>query len=288
MNGRAAGRLFVVATPIGNLGDFSPRAVETLRAVRAILAEDTRQVRKLLAHFGIATSTQAFHEHNEARAVPGLLARLAAGEDFALVSDAGMPLLSDPGFRLVRGCREAGVEVLVVPGPSAVVSAVAVSGLPPYPFTFAGFLPPRQGGRDRHLTGLAPLPHTLVFFLSPHRLAEELASCARILGAAREGALMSELSKLHERCRRGTLEELAAWAANAAAPGEHTLVIGPPATAEAREISREHAQRALDEALREGLGLGPARQAAAHRLGISRRQLYALLQGSAPGPEAPS
>lgn len=287
MNGMAAGRLFVVATPIGNLGDLSPRAAQTLRAVRTILAEDTRQVRKLLAHFGIVTSTQAFHEHNEAKAVPGLLARLAAGEDLALVSDAGMPLLSDPGFRLVRECREAGVEVLVVPGPSAVVSAVAVSGLPPYPFTFAGFLPPRQGGRDRHLAGLAPLTHTLVLFLSPHRLAEELASCARVLGAHREAALMSELSKLHERCRRGTLEELAAWSANATALGEHTLVIGPPAAREAAEVGREQAERALAEALKEGLELGPARQAAARRLGISRRQLYALLQGAAPGPEAP-
>jgi len=277
----------VVATPIGNLGDLSPRAVETLRAVRLILAEDTRQVRKLLVHFGIGTPTQAFHEHNEGKAVPGLLARLEGGEDLALVSDAGTPLLSDPGFRLVRACRDGGAEVLAVPGPSAVVAAVAVSGLPPYPFTFAGFLPPRLGARERFLEGLAPLPHTLVLFLSPHRLADELASCAKVLGQVREGALTSELSKVHERCRRGTLAELAAWASTAPAPGEHTLVIGPPVAAVTTVVERKTAERALAEALKDGLELGPARQVAARRLGISRRQLYALLQGAAPGSEAP-
>ncbi|MCU0292592.1 MAG: 16S rRNA (cytidine(1402)-2'-O)-methyltransferase [Thermoanaerobaculaceae bacterium] len=277
----------MVATPIGNLGDLSPRAVETLRAVRLILAEDTRQVRKLLVHFGIPTPTQAFHEHNEGQAVPGLLVRLGSGEDLALVSDAGTPLLSDPGFRLVRACRERGVEVLAVPGPSAVVAAVAVSGLPPYPFTFAGFLPPRQGARERALEAFAGMPHTLVLFLSPHRLAEELASCAKVLGSVREGALTSELSKVHERCRRGTLAELATWASTAPAPGEHTLVIGPPVAAATTMVDRETAERALGEALKDGLALGPARQEAARRLGISRRQLYALLQGAGPGSEEP-
>ena len=143
------GRLFVVATPIGNLADCSPRAREVLGEVRVVLAEDTRRVRKLLTHFAIRSTVRSLHEHNEAREVPRLLAELAAGSDLALVSDAGTPLLADPGYRLVRACREHGVPVLTVPGPSAATAAVAVSGLPPVPFTFGGFLPAESGGPSR-------------------------------------------------------------------------------------------------------------------------------------------
>lgn len=277
----------MVATPIGNLGDLSPRAVETLRTVGVILAEDTRQVRKLCSHFGIPTPTQALHEHNEARAVPALVARLGGGESLALVSDAGTPLVSDPGFKLVRACRDAGVEVVAVPGPSAVVAALAVSGLPPCPFTFVGFLPPRAGPRARVLGDLAALPYTLVVFVSPHRVGDEMAACAEALGASREAALLSEISKLHERCRRGTLGELAAWAADNAAPGEHTLVIGPAAGAAREPVTPERVQAVLDEHLREGLPWPAARAAAARQLGISRRELYALLQAAARDREAP-
>lgn len=275
---QSPGRLWVVATPIGNLHDCSPRALETLRRVGTVLAEDTRHVRTLLTHFGIATPAQALHEHNEARAVPTLVARLCAGEEMALVSDAGTPLLSDPGFKLVRACREAGIAVLAVPGPSAVVTALAVSGLPPVPFTFLGFLPPKAGARARLLAGLRTLPHTLVVFVSPHRLGDELAACAEALGADRPAALCSELTKLHERCRQGTLAELAVWAEDGEARGEHTLVVGPGAAPAAADVDREEARRALDAALAQGLPLAGARRAAAAALGISRRRLFELLE----------
>jgi len=274
---RAPGRLWVVATPIGNLGDWSPRAAQTLREVGTILAEDTRRVRKLMTHFGISTPAVALHEHNEVRLVPVLVDRLLAGEEMALVSDAGTPLLSDPGFKLVRSCREAGVAVLAVPGPSAVAAALAVSGLPPVPFTFLGFLPPRPGARLRVLGEARALRHTVVLFLSPHRLAAELAACADTLGPERPAALCSELSKLHERCQWGTLGELAAGAAGEQARGEHTLVVGPAPGLEAAEIDRREAQRALDAALARGLPLVSARREAASLLGISRRRLYELL-----------
>lgn len=275
--GREGGRLWVVATPIGNLQDFSPRAVQTLRRVGTVLAEDTRHVRKLMAHFGISTPTLALHEHNEARLLPALVARLGAGEEMALVSDAGTPLLSDPGFRLVRGCRQAGIEVLAVPGPSAVSAALAVSGLPPIPFTFLGFLPPRPAARQRLLSRARTVGHTLVLFLSPHRLAAELAACAQALGRNRAAALCSELTKLHERCRLGSLCELAAWAASGEVRGEHTLVIGPDTEPCRTEVGRDAARRALEAALAAGLALADARREAARALGITRRQLFALL-----------
>jgi 16S rRNA (cytidine1402-2'-O)-methyltransferase len=266
-----------VATPIGNLGDLSPRARDVLGAVALVLAEDTRRVRQLLTHFGLRTATRSLHEHNESRELPGLLARLEAGESLALVSDAGTPVLADPGFRLVRACREHGVPVLVVPGPSAVTAAVAVAGLPPQPFTFAGFLPARAGPRAALLDGLAGIGHTVVLFLSPHRLAAELAACRDALGGEREAALLAELSKLHERCQRGTLAALAAWAREATPRGEYTLVVGPPPAAPPREVDAAVARAALDAESAQGATLPEARRAAARRLGLSRRRLYELL-----------
>jgi len=272
------GRLFVVATPIGNLSDLSPRACEILAGVRLVLAEDTRHVRKLLNHYGITTAARALHEHNEAREVPRLVAELQGDAEFALVSDAGTPLLADPGYRLVRACRERGIEVLAVPGPSAVAAALSVAGLPPVPFTFAGFLPPRPGARAAALAALATLPHTLVLFLSPHRLRPELEACADTLGGGREGALVAELTKIHERCERGSLAELAAWSAVAAPRGEYTLVVGPPAVAAAtgEAATPEAARAAVEAALARGFDLAAARREAARALGITRRELYAL------------
>ena len=270
IHGRVDGRLYVVATPIGNLGDLSPRSREVLASVRLVLAEDTRHVRKLLNHFGIPTATRALHEHNEAREVPRLLADLAAGAEFALVSDAGTPLLADPGYRLVRGCRQLGIPVLAVPGPSAVAAALAVSGLPAVPFTFAGFLPPKA-------TEMASLPHTLVLFISPHRLRNELEACASSLGPTREAALLAELTKLHERCVRGVLGQLASWAATAEVRGEYTLVVGPPLAAAAVAPTPETARDALDETVARGLDLATARRETARALGISRKELYVLL-----------
>ncbi len=267
----------MVATPIGTLADLSPRAREVLAGVELILAEDTRRIRKLLNHFWIPTPARALHEHNEEREVAGLIARLEHGARLALVSDAGTPLLADPGFRLVRACRAAGVAVLSVPGPSAVTTALAASGLPPYPFTFAGFLPAAAGARRAMLAGLATLPHTLVLFLSPHRLAAELAACAEALGGARDAALEAELSKLHERHLGGTLTTLATVAAGIEPRGEYTLVVGPPPPAAAAPPTINAARAALEAALASGLSLPEARRAAARRLGISRRELYALL-----------
>lgn len=275
--GPGRGRLYVVATPIGNLADLSPRARQVLASVRLILAEDTRHVRRLLNAQGVRTPARSLHEHNEAAEVPALLARLGTGDDLALVSDAGTPLLADPGYRLVRACREAGIPVLAVPGPSAVAAALSVSGQPPYPFTFAGFLPAGSAGRRAALAALAGLPHTIVVFVSPHRLAAELAACSETLGAAREGTLLAELTKLHERCQRGSLAELASWAAGVDARGEYTLVVGPPQPVPAPEVNGGAARAALDEALASGLELPEARRRAARALGISRRELYALL-----------
>jgi 16S rRNA (cytidine1402-2'-O)-methyltransferase len=272
------GCLFVVATPIGTLGDLSPRAMEVLSAVDTILAEDTRHVRKLLNHFTINTPTRALHEHNEEREVAGLVEKLAGGASMALVSDAGTPLLADPGFRLVRGCRAAGVPVLSVPGPSAVTAALAVAGLAPYPFTFAGFLPVAGGARRRALAELAPLSHTLVLFLSPHRLAAELAACCEALGGGREAALVTEISKLHERWRGGTLQELADAADELDTRGEHVLVVAAAAPAPVEAPSAERARAALEAALAQGFALAEARREAARALGISRRELYALLE----------
>jgi len=279
-----AGRLFVVATPIGNLGDLSPRAREVLSTVAMVLAEDTRRVRKLLNHFAITTQVRALHEHNEAREVPRLLTELAAGRDLGLVSDAGTPLLSDPGYRLVHACRKGGFEVLAVPGPSAVAAGVAVAGLPPVPFTFAGFLPSRAAGRITFLAGLAPLPHTLVLFLSPHRLAVELVVCARHLGGRREAVLLAEMTKVYERCERGTLAELAERMQSVLPRWEYTLVVGPPPEVAAPAVSAAAAQAALDAALASGLPLAEARREAARQLGISRRELYALIYRPVPRP----
>lgn len=274
---RGSGRLFVVATPIGNLADFSPRAREVLGEVRTVLAEDTRRVRKLLTHFAIRTAVRSLHEHNEAREVPRLLAELAAGSDLALVSDAGTPLLADPGYRLVRACREHGVPVLTVPGPSAATAAVAVSGLPPVPFTFGGFLPAKAGARRAALEALGSLPHTLVLFLSPHRLSGELGACASHLGETREAALLAELTKVHERCVRGTLAELSVWATGTQPRGEYTLVVAPPEPAATPPPSPEAARTAVDEAAARGLDRAAALKEAARAIGVTRRELYALL-----------
>ncbi len=274
------GRLYVIATPIGNLEDLSSRAARLLGEVDLVLAEDTRQVRKLLNHLGVRTPTQALHEHNEAASVARVLQELEQGCSLALVSDAGTPLLSDPGFHLVRACRERGHAVLAVPGPSAVLAALSVSGLPPYPFTFAGFMPARAGARLAFLERLASLPHTLVLFVSPHRLGPELAACAECLGAAREAVLLSEITKIHERQSRATLGELAARAGEIVARGEHTLVVGPPATAARSAPGKAEARRALEAALEAGKPLAEARRAAARALGITRRELYDLLTPS--------
>lgn len=203
-----AGTLYVVATPIGNLGDLSPRAVDTLRAVDAICAEDTRRTRQLLAHFGIDRPLHALHDHNEAAMAARLVERLRAGEALALVSDAGTPLVSDPGFRLVRAARDAGLPVSPVPGASALVAALSVAGLPSDRFVFEGFLPAKPSARRQHLAELSREPRTLVFYESSHRIEEALDDCIAMFGAERRAVIARELTKLFETVLSGTLAEL--------------------------------------------------------------------------------
>lgn len=203
-----AGILHVVATPIGHLGDLTPRAVETLKSVAAICAEDTRRTRPLLQQFGIDTPTVALHEHNEDEIAGRLVARLVAGESLALVSDAGTPLVSDPGYRLVRAAREAGIRVSPVPGASALVAALSVAGLPSDRFVFEGFLPAKAGARRERLQALAAEPRTLIFYEASHRILDFLGDAASAFGAARHAVVARELTKLFETVLDGPLEEL--------------------------------------------------------------------------------
>lgn len=209
MNAGRKGTVWVVATPIGNLGDTSDRAREVLRHAAVVAAEDTRRTGTLLKHLGIAARLTALHEHNERAVVPALLARLQGGEDVALVSDAGTPLISDPGFRLVRAARQAGLPVSPVPGACAAIAALSVAGLPSDRFVFEGFLPPKPAARRARLRALAGELRTLVFYESSHRIAECCADLVDAFGVEREAALLRELTKLHETHLGATLGEIA-------------------------------------------------------------------------------
>ncbi|AZG75967.1 16S rRNA (cytidine(1402)-2'-O)-methyltransferase [Methylocystis rosea] len=265
--------LHLVATPIGNLKDVSFRALSTLAAADAVVAEDTRVTKTLLAHYGISTPLIAYHEHNARVIRPHLLARLEAGAKLALVSDAGTPLVSDPGFRLVQEALEKGVHVTSVPGPSAVLAALVVAGLPTDRFFFEGFLPHKSGPRRARLAELAPIPGTLVFFESPRRLAETLADCAAILGK-RNAAIARELTKMFESVRRGALDELAATLAEEDPPrGEIVLLVAPPGADAALTAAAD-----LDAKIEEALTAHSVKDAASvvsAATGQPRRQVYA-------------
>ena len=222
------GGLYLVATPIGNLGDISLRALETLAAADVIACEDSRVTRKLIEHYGIATQLTPYHEHNAAEARPRLLARLADGQSVALVSDAGTPLISDPGYKLVRAACTAGHAVTAVPGACAVLTALSAAGLPTDRFFFEGFLPPSQAARQRRIAALVSIPASLVLFESGPRLPAALADLASTLGS-RDAAICRELTKLHEEIRRGPLDELARhYAAGGETRGEIVIVVAPP------------------------------------------------------------
>ncbi|NVO14298.1 MAG: 16S rRNA (cytidine(1402)-2'-O)-methyltransferase [Rhodoplanes sp.] len=266
-----ASGLHVVATPIGHLEDVSLRALATLAAADLIACEDTRVTRKLLARYGISRPLTAYHEHNATVARPKILARLAAGEAVALVSDAGTPLVSDPGFRLVREAREAGVPVTAVPGPSAVLTALTIAGLPTDRFFFEGFLPPREGARRNRIGEISKIPATLVLFETGPRLADALADLAAGLGP-REAAVCRELTKLHEEVRRGDLAGLAAaYAAGAETRGEVVLVIAPPAAEAA--TAPEEIDAMLATALR-AASLKDAVATVVAATGAPRRDVY--------------
>ena len=219
------GILYVVSTPIGNMGDFSFRAVDVLRSVSVVLAEDTRHSRPLLDRYEVPTPVQAYHEHNEARTTPAIVARLLAGESIALVSDAGTPIVSDPGERLVRAAIEAGVRVCPVPGASAVLAALVASGIAAEPFTFYGFLPRKGRERDDVLSDIVESRHTAVLYESPHRVGATLAGLVRAGGGTRAVAVARELTKMFEEVRRGTLEALAAYYEETTVKGEVVIVV---------------------------------------------------------------
>jgi 16S rRNA (cytidine1402-2'-O)-methyltransferase len=283
------GRLQVVATPIGNLADLSVRAREALATADLIAAEDTRHTGVLLRAAGISRPLLSLHEHNESQRAPELLARLAAGQTIALVSDAGVPLISDPGFELVRAVAAAGFEISAIPGPSAVTTALAVAGLPTDRFCFEGFLPARERERAGRLTALAQEERTLVFFEAPHRIAQTLADLARELGAERPAVVARELTKLHETIYRGTLAELAARSSSEEhfARGELTLVVGGAAR-QATAVDEQLLRRSI-ELLSGELPPGRVAAIAAQLSGATRAQAYALLTraGRSDDPQSP-
>jgi len=270
------GELLVVGTPIGNLEDLSPRARRVLSEADAILCEDTRVTAKLAARFGIGTPRISCPAPREKARVAELLERLGRGQTVALVTDAGMPLVSDPGADLVAAAAEAGFPVRVVPGPSAVSAALAVSGLPAVPHLFAGFLPARSGERRRYLENLAGCAETLVWFEAPHRLADSLADAARVLGP-RRACVARELTKVHEEAARGTLPELAErFAARGAARGEATVVVeGRAANAPGKAADAGDVDRRIAEALAAGRDKREIARALARETGLPSRRIYA-------------
>lgn len=260
--------LYIVATPIGNLSDLSPRAAETLRGADLILAEDKRVTAKLLAHAGATAPMATYHDHSNEADRQRILEAVAA-EAVALVTDAGTPLISDPGYKLVRAARQAGHDVFTIPGPCAAIAALTLSGLPTDRFLFAGFLPVKAKARRDAIAELTAVRASLVLYESGPRLAECLSDLASLLGP-RDAAVVREISKLHEQTVSGSLGELAQHYREAPPRGEIAIVVGPPAE---RQISAQE----LDDALREALdGLTPSRAAAevAERLGIARKRAY--------------
>ena len=263
--------LYLVATPIGNAGDITLRALEVLAAADVVACEDTRTTARLLTIHGVKARLTAYHDHNAERARPGLLARLARGEAVALVAEAGTPLISDPGYKLVVAARHAGVAVTAVPGASATLAALTVSGLPTDRFLFAGFLPSRGGPRRRAIAGLAGIEATLIVLESPRRLAASLADMAALLGP-REAAVARELTKLFEEVRRGSLDDLAAHYRAAGPPkGEVVVVIAPPGET---QIAEDDVDAMLRAAL-DGQSVRDAAHGVAAATGLPRRRLYA-------------
>ena len=284
------GRLEVVATPIGNLGDLSPRAREALAAADLVAAEDTRRSGQLLAALGLRKPLVSLHAHNERGRAGELLARMQSGETVALVSDAGTPLLSDPGAEFVRRAVEAGIEVRALPGPTAIAAALSIAAVPAERFCFEGFLPARAAERRARLAALALEPRAMVFFEAPHRIAESLADCAAAFGAGRAAAVARELTKMFETVHRGTLGELAARAVDDAdmARGEITLVVAgapPPERAGEGGPRDPAAQERLERTLRAALAQLPASKAAALAAAacdVPRAEAYALAVRLAP------
>jgi 16S rRNA (cytidine1402-2'-O)-methyltransferase len=278
------GALVLIATPIGNLGDLSPRAVEELGRADLVCCEDTRRTGRLLAHAGVdRPRLLRVDDHTEARAVVEVLRRLAAGERVAVVSDAGSPGVSDPGERLVRAAVRDGHPVEVVPGPSAAIAALVVSGLPSGRFVFEGFLPRKGSGRTARLTALAAEERTMILFEAPHRAGRTLVDLAEALGGERRVAVARELTKLHEEVFRGTLDEAVAWASNPR--GEMVLVVeGAPPPG---PVGEEEIRAAVADAVASGLSRRDAAARVAASLGVSRRLVYGITTDGEVRPEPP-
>ena len=273
------GTLYVVATPIGNLADITQRAIKILKDVELIACEDTRHTRKLLQHFGINTKTTSYHEHNENQRGDELLDLLKQGSDIAVVSDAGTPAISDPGFRLVRSAIENEITVVPVPGPSALITALVAAGLPTDEFFFAGFLPPRASARQTRLRELASVPGTLIFYEAPHRLAATLKDAYETLGE-REAVVARELTKLHEEVRRGRLSDLVEHYSQVEPRGEIVLLIDRNSieTGEAESNSERSVGELVAQFEAEGIDHRAALKKAARELKLSRAEAYRKLQ----------
>jgi 16S rRNA (cytidine1402-2'-O)-methyltransferase len=273
------GKLYIVATPIGNLEDITLRALRVLRESNLIACEDTRQTRKLLEHFGIATPVVSYHEHNEAERAAELAAKLEAGETVALVSDAGTPLVSDPGYRLVRAAIDAGIPVIPIPGASAALSALSASGLPSDAFRFCGFLPAKSSQRRRVLEEAKAESATLIFYETPHRILDALDDIAAVMGP-RPVVLARELTKLHEEFLRGTAAQIReTLAARPSVKGEFTLLIGKPPSGEARDVSEVPLAEAVRAAERDGLSHMEAIKRVARERGLGKREVYKRVDG---------
>jgi len=268
------GTLYLVATPIGNLSDITHRALQVLRDVDLIACEDTRHTHKLLSHYGITTKTISYHEHNEQQRAGQLIDQLRQGSSIAVVTDAGTPAVSDPGFRLVRAAIENEVPVVPVPGPSALISALVAAGLPTDEFFFAGFLPARTNARRARLSELQSVPGTLIFYEAPHRLAATLKDAYELLGE-RDAVVARELTKVHEEIRRGRLSELAAHYEREDPRGEIVVLIDRNVISAAPQQSSIAAL--VDQFEREGMDQRGALKKAARELGISRAEAYRKL-----------
>lgn len=272
-----AGTLYVVGTPIGNLGDFSPRAKETLAAVDFIAAEDTRVTAKLLNHFEIKKPLVSYHEHNRKEKGPDILERLLAGESCALVTDAGMPAISDPGVDLVRLCRESGVPVATVPGPTALATALAYSGMEVGRFSFEGFLTVNKPKRRKHLEELKTERKTMVFYEAPHKLANTLTDLKETLGERRV-AVIKELTKIHEQCEITTLSAAAAKYAGQNLKGEFVLIVEAKTEEErAAEAPQTDPLALAEQYAAQGLSVNEAAKRAAKETGAKKSDIYKLL-----------
>jgi len=274
------GKLLVVGTPLGNLGDFPPRAVEALQSASLILCEDTRHTRKLLTHFGIDRPTDRLDEHTEDARSEQFIDRIEAGETIAIVSDAGMPVVSDPGYRIVRLARERGVTVEPIPGPFAGVLALAASGIAPLPFTFLGFTPHRHGERLDFYRELAALGHTAIVYESPERLVDSLRDARDVIGGGGEITVAREMTKLHEELIHGTIDEvLAALEPRATIYGEVTIVFGA-ATQVTSSASPEEIAAEFEKLRGGGMRRNDAIKVVAEKFGMRKNDVYKMLAGS--------